>query len=163
MIRGKVWKFPDSIDTDLIIPACHLVRTMEEMKTFAMAPIRPRFAEEVEEGDIIVAGNNFGCGSSREQAVAVLKTLGIGAIVAAGFACIFYRNAVNLGLPVIECHDIYPHVQEGDIMEIDPGEGRLYLPESSRTFTGSRLPDFLMKIITDGGLIPHLLNSTNRK
>jgi len=162
-MRGKVWKFPDGIDTDLIIPACHLVRPMEEMKTFAMAPIRPRFAREVEEGDILVAGNNFGCGSSREQAVAVLKALGIRAVVAIGFARIFFRNAVNLGLPVMECRDIYPHVQEGDILEIDPGEGRLYLPASSRTFTGSRLPDFLMEIVRDGGLIPHLHISVKRK
>jgi 3-isopropylmalate dehydratase small subunit len=156
IIRGKAWKFPDGIDTDMIIPANRLVLPLEEMKHFAMAPFRPEFARNVSAGDIIVAGRNFGCGSSREQAVAVLKALGIRAVVAAGFARIFFRNAVNLGLPVVECAAVHPCVNEGELIEVDPADGAVHLPGAARTFQGSRLPDFLMRIVESGGLIPHL-------
>jgi len=159
-IRGKVWKFPDNIDTDMIIPAGRLVLPLEEMKHFAMTPIRPDFAHKVTEGDVVVAGRNFGCGSSREQAPAVLKALGINAVVAEGFARIFFRNAVNLGLPVIECLGIHPCIHEGETIEIFPADGRIHLPETSMSFSGSRLPDFLLQIVDDSGLIPHLLKNT---
>lgn len=159
IIRGRVWKFPDGIDTDMIIPANRLVLPLEEMKHFAMAPFRPEFARNVAEGDIILAGRNFGCGSSREQAVAVLKALGIRAVVAAGFARIFFRNAVNLGLPVVECAEVLPYVNEGELIEVDPAGGGIHLPGAARTFTGSRLPDFLMRIVESGGLIPYLLKA----
>jgi len=153
-ITGKAWKFGDGIDTDVIIPARYLVLPMEEMKAYAMAPIQPRFSAEVMPGDVIVAGKNFGCGSSREQAPAVLKALGIRAVVAVSFARIFFRNAVNLGLVVMECSDIRDHVQEKDRIEIAPQSGSLYLPEKNMTFGGTRLPDFLLDIVEAGGLIP---------
>jgi 3-isopropylmalate/(R)-2-methylmalate dehydratase small subunit len=155
-ISGKAWTFGDAIDTDVIIPARHLTLPLDEMKAYAMAPIRPRFAAEVMVGDVIVAGRNFGCGSSREQAPAVLKALGIKAIVAAGFARIFFRNAVNLGLVVMECPDICAQIQEQELIEIDPGPGTIYVPEKNMTFSGTRLPDFLLDIIAAGGLIDYL-------
>lgn len=158
-ICGKVWTFGDNIDTDRIMPACHLVLPLEEMRAYAMAPISQEFARRVTTGDLIVAGNNFGCGSSREQAPEVLKALGIKAIVAKGFARIFFRNAVNLGLPVIECDEIQAHILEGDEIEIDPAMGEIYLPKKSMRFLGSGLPDFLLEIILAGGWIPHYLSS----
>lgn len=158
-IRGNAWKFGDNIDTDIIIPARYLVLPVEEMKTYAMVPVDSSFGQKVASGDVIVAGRNFGCGSSREQAPAVLKALGVKAIIAASFARIFFRNAVNLGLAVVECADVQQQVTSGDTLEIDPAAGKIYLPGRQTTFSGSRLPDFLLKIVADGGLIAHLANS----
>ena len=155
-IQGKTWKFGDDIDTDVIIPANRLLLPLDEMKAFAMAPIDPVFAANVTTGDIIVSGTNFGCGSSREQAPAVLKALGVQAIVARSFARIFFRNAINLGLPVIECDDIYDAVEPGDRLELSLEDGTIRLSRLNRSFRGSRLPDFLLAIIQAGGLIPHL-------
>jgi 3-isopropylmalate/(R)-2-methylmalate dehydratase small subunit len=155
-IQGRVWLFGDGIDTDLIIPARHLVLPLDEMKHMAMEPIQPGFAGNVGAGDMIVAGTNFGCGSSREQAPAVLKALGISAIVAESFARIFFRNAINLGIPVIECPGISGQVRNGDTIEVDPQLGTVRVVGTDRKFTGTRLPDFLLQIIADGGLIPHL-------
>ena len=158
-IKGNVWKFGDAIDTDIIIPARYLVLPLDEMKYKAMEPVAPEFAGKAKEGDIIVAGRNFGCGSSREQAPAVLRGLGIEAIVAISFARIFFRNAINLGMPVIECEEIYGHANEGDELELNPKTGMIRLPEKDLEFQGSKIPDFLLDIINDGGLIPHLTAS----
>jgi len=162
VISGRVWKFGDAIDTDVIIPARHLVLPLEEMKHKAMEPLRPAFASEVSSGDVIIAGRNFGCGSSREQAPAVLKELGLGAVVAVRFARIFFRNAINLGIPVIECEEIHEQVQEGDRVEIDLSSGKIRIPDRGLEFSGSRLPDFLLEVIDDGGLIPHLVAKRRR-
>ncbi len=155
-ICGKTWKFGDNIDTDVIIPACRLVLPLEEMKAYAMAPIAPGFAAKAADGDVLLAGRNFGCGSSREQAPAVLKALGIKAIVAKSFARIFFRNAVNLGLPAIACDQIQEHVQPGDSIEIDLVAAQISTPRNSMIFSCSKPPDFLMDIQTAGGLIPYL-------
>jgi len=157
VVCGKVWKFGDGIDTDIIVPARYLTLPLEEMKHKAFEPLRPAFADGVSHGDVIVAGRNFGCGSSREQAPAVIRELGIGAIVAVSFARIFFRNAINLGIPVVECEDIYGNIQEGDLVEIQFSSGRIRVPEKGLEFSGSQLPDFLLEIINDGGLIPHLV------
>ncbi|MBA3028777.1 MAG: 3-isopropylmalate dehydratase small subunit [Desulfobacteraceae bacterium] len=156
MIHGNIWKFGDGIDTDIIIPARHLVLPMEEMKKYAMEPLDPEFAGRVQPGDVIVAGRNFGCGSSREQAPAVLKALGIKAVVAKSFARIFFRNAINLGLVVVECPELADHVQTGNVIDIDPVAGKIRLPKQALEFSGSKLPDFLMEILAAGGLIAHL-------
>jgi 3-isopropylmalate/(R)-2-methylmalate dehydratase small subunit len=155
-ICGKAWKFGDNIDTDLIIPAYHLVLPLEEMKAYAMAPIAPDFAAKAAERDVILAGKNFGCGSSREQAPAVLKALGIKAVVAKSFARIFFRNAVNLGLPAIACSEIQEHIQAGDRIEIDLAAAEILAPQYSMRFSCSKQPDFLMDIMNAGGLIPYL-------
>ncbi len=156
VISGRVWKFGDGIDTDIIIPARHLVLPLEEMKQWAMGPLRPEFAGEVSPGDVIVGGSNFGCGSSREQAPAVLKALGIRAIVAVSFARIFFRNAINLGIPVVECEEIFEKVQEGDKVEVNLSSGGIRILARDLEFSGSKLPKFLLDIINSGGLIPHL-------
>ncbi len=160
VVRGKVWKLGDGIDTDIIIPARYLTLPLEEMKHKAMEPLRPEFAACVRHGDVIVAGRNFGCGSSREQAPAVLRELGISAIVAISFARIFFRNAINLGIPVVECEDVHKHIREGDLIEILLSSGSIRIPEKGLEFSGSPLPDFLLRIINDGGLIPHLAAKT---
>jgi len=162
VVRGNVWKLGHGIDTDIIIPARHLVLPLEEMKHKAMEPLRPRFADEVSPGDIIIAGRNFGCGSSREQAPAVLQEIGIAAIVAVSFARIFFRNAINLGIPVIECEAIYDQVEEGDEAEIDLAAGTIRVTGRDQVFSGSKLPKFLLDIINDGGLIPHLAAERSR-
>jgi len=154
-IQGKIWKFGDGIDTDVIIAARYLILPLNEMKDKAMEPLRPEFATDFEKGGIIVAGKNFGCGSSREQAPAVLKALGVAAIVAESFARIFYRNAINLGLPLIECEGFSRCVKESDTVEIDLAAGKIRLVDGTEFF-GSKLPDFLLAIIEDGGLIRHL-------
>lgn len=163
IVRGSIWKFGHGIDTDIIIPARHLVLPLEEMKHKVMEPIRPRFAEEVSPGDIIVAGRNFGCGSSREQAPVVLRGIGIAAIIAVSFARIFFRNAINVGIPVIECGAIYNQVEEGEQVEIDLAAGTIRVIGRDRLFVGSKLPEFLLEIVINGGLIPHLVKERNQK
>ncbi len=155
-IQGKIWKFGDNIDTDIIIPARHLVLPLEEMKQFAMAPLFPEFAERAGSGDIIVAGKNFGCGSSREQAPAVLRALGISAVVAQSFARIFFRNTINLGMPAVTCVALHQEVNTGDIIRLDPVSGKIDLLGNQVAVYGSRLPDFLVDIIDAGGLVPFL-------
>ncbi len=155
-IQAKIWKFGDNIDTDIIIPARHLVLPMEEMKHFAMAPLLPEFAKRIGDGDMIIAGKNFGCGSSREQAPAVLRALGVSAVIARSFARIFFRNAINLGLPVVTCDALHHQVATGDTIRLNPASGKIDLFGKDVTIHGSRLPDFLADIIEAGGLIPSL-------
>lgn len=150
-ISGRVWKFGDNIDTDVIIPGKYLRTT--DMSVFAshvMEGIDPQFSKKVQKGDIIVAGKNFGCGSSREQAPLALKHAGVACIVAESFARIFFRNAINVGLPIIEAK---VDCEEGDIIEIDLGKGLVKNKDSS--YQGTRLPDFLREILVDGGLVEH--------
>jgi len=156
IICAKAWKFGNDIDTDIIIPARHLVLPIEEMKFYAMAPIDSKFARKVKKGDVIVAGKNFGCGSSREQAPMILKALGLKAIIATSFARIFFRNAINLGLLVIECDRLHDHINGGDMVEIDLSLSQISLPHEQMKFSGSKLPDFMLKILYAGGLIPYL-------
>lgn len=154
-IKGKVWKFGDNIDTDVIIPGRYLtIRDPDQMASHTFEPIRPNFTKEVEKGDIIIGGTNFGSGSSREEAPFVLKTLGIAAIVAESFARIFYRNAVNLGIPVVELKNASNYFNEKDIVEINLTEGILKNLTQKKEYQGTRLPTFLMDIIEAGGAIP---------
>lgn len=150
-ISGRVWKFKDNIDTDVIIPGKYLRTT--DMSVFAshvMEGIDPGFPQKVKKGDIIVAGKNFGCGSSREQAPLALKHAGVACIVAESFARIFFRNAINIGLPIIEAKI---DCEEGDIIDVDLENGIIKTKEISRT--GTKLPDFLREILADGGLVEH--------
>ncbi|VVB88114.1 Isopropylmalate/citramalate isomerase small subunit [uncultured archaeon] len=150
-ISGRVWKFGDNIDTDVIIPGKYLRNT--DMKVFAdnsMEGIDPGFPKKVKQGDIIVAGRNFVCGSSREQAPLALKYAGIVGIVAESFARIFFRNAINVGLPIIEAKI---ECEEGDMIEIDLENGSV--KTGDKTYPGTKLPDFLREILADGGLVAH--------
>lgn len=150
-ISGRVWKFKDNIDTDVIIPGKYLRTT--DMSVFAshvMEGIYPMFPQKVKKGDIIVAGKNFGCGSSREQAPLALKHAGVACIIAESFARIFFRNAINVGLPIIEAKI---DCDEGEIVDIDLENGNVKTKNAS--YTGTKLPDFLREILADGGLVEH--------
>ncbi|HVO77595.1 MAG TPA: 3-isopropylmalate dehydratase small subunit [Methanomassiliicoccales archaeon] len=155
MIRGRAWKFGDHVNTDLIIPGRYLDDYhIPNLAKHVMEDVDPDFAKKVQKGDVIVAGRNFGCGSSREQAPAALRAAGVAAIVAASFARIFYRNAINVGLPVVICAEAMDVVTEGEIIEIDLEKGVL------RTSRGKELkfkplPSFLREILDEGGLVPY--------
>jgi 3-isopropylmalate/(R)-2-methylmalate dehydratase small subunit len=152
MIKGKVWKYGDNVDTDAIISGKYLYLTdVREAAKHALEDLDPSFAASVTPGDVIVAGSNFGCGSSRELAPAVLKELGVRAVIAVSFARIFFRNAINVGLPVIECTDT-SIIKGGDLLEVDLTSGRISLGESV-VIQGSSLPEFMLEIIRVGGLV----------
>ncbi len=151
MIEGRAWVYGDNIDTDVIIPGKYLRTTdMQVFAEHAMEGIDPEFSSKVQNGDVIVAGDNFGCGSSREQAPLALKHAGVACVVAKSFARIFFRNAINVGLPVMEA-DV--ECSEGDTVKIDLKNGIVEV--NNKTFKGNKLPDFLLEILTDGGLVAH--------
>ena len=157
MMKGKVWKFGNDVDTDQIIPSQYLLLpTVEEMKQYTFEPLDREFASKISAGDVIVAGENFGSGSSREQAPLVLKALGVSAVVAKSFARIFFRNAINIGLPVLICKEIYETVENQDTLEIDVQKGSISSLKSNETFTSTKLPEHVMKILEAGGLIGYL-------
>ncbi|MBW1730454.1 MAG: 3-isopropylmalate dehydratase small subunit [Deltaproteobacteria bacterium] len=156
IIKGRVWKFGDHIDTDLIIPARFLnTSDPEQFARHCFADARPDFASHVKEGDIIVAGVNFGCGSSREHAPLALKAVGIRAVVAKSFARIFYRNAFNIGLPLLECPEAYEQLEEGMHINLDLVRG-LIESEDGQTLTVEPIPEFMRKLIEAGGLLQYV-------
>ena len=157
-MKGRVYKFGDNINTDVIYPGKYLSITTdrEEMAKHCFEAVYPEFLNEAHRGDIIVAGKNFGCGSSREQAATCLKYFGIEAIVAESFARIFYRNAINLGLPVIVAPQAGKMIEHKDMVEIDLRGGLIKNRGSNKTITAAALPEFILMIINDGGLIPYL-------
>jgi methanogen homoaconitase small subunit len=151
-IVGRVWKFGNGIDTDLILPGKYLrTRDIYIFAAHAMEGIDPEFPKKVKPGDVIVAGTNFGCGPSREQAPLALKHAGVGCVIAKSFARVFFRNSINIGLPLIEA-DV--DCQEGDEIKVDLLRGKVVVPEKG-TFKGNKLPDFLLEILNDGGLVAH--------
>lgn len=159
IIKGKVWKFGDDVDTDAILPGRYLVLTGEkELAACVMEGCDPNFSEKVKKGDIIVAGKNFGCGSSREHAPIAIKGAGISAVVAESFARIFYRNSVNIGLLLIEAKGISKNINEGDEIEINMDEGVLKDLNNFKEFEIKPLPDFMMNIMGEGGLISYMKN-----
>jgi len=154
--EGRVWTFGDDISTDHIIAGKYLGTT--DPKVFAehaFESVDPTWAKKVQRGDMIVAGANFGCGSSREQAPVALKTLGISAILANSFARIFFRNAINLGFPVVECAGLRDRVKTGDTIELDLAEGEIRIP-SGQTLKFTPLPANVLEILEAGGLVPKL-------
>lgn len=152
---GKIFRFHTDVDTDQIIASQYLLfPTVDEMKKYTFESLDPDFAAKVQPGDFVVACENFGCGSSREQAPAVLKALGVKAVIAKSFARIFYRNAINIGLPVIVCKDLYDHVKDQDEMELLMEEG--LVKANGQTFSCTRLPAQMQKILDEGGLIASL-------
>ncbi len=152
---GKIFKFHTDVDTDQIIASQYLLfPTIDEMKTHTFESLDPDFASSVKPGDFVVAAENFGCGSSREQAPSVLKALGVKAVLAKSFARIFYRNAINIGLPVIVCKDLYDHVEAGEDMELSLSEGTV--TAGGQTFTCTKLPAYMQGILDQGGLIASL-------
>lgn len=158
LIRGRVYKFGDDINTDVIYPGkCLSVTTdREEMARHCFEAVYPEFLKNARPDDVIVAGKNFGCGSSREQAAACLKHFGISAVVAESFARIFYRNAINLGLPVLVAPGISDLVEHADAVEIDVEQGSITNLKTGKRIASTKLPGFILEIINDGGLIKHL-------
>lgn len=148
---GKVWVLGDDIDTDIIIPTEYLaLKTIDDMKQYGFSPLRPELAGQIKPGDIIVAGKNFGCGSSREQAPEVIKALGIPCIIAKSFARIFYRNALNNGLLLLEQPELHDVVKEGDTITVTVNEAVDY---NGKKYPIASLPENLMEIIEAGGLV----------
>jgi len=156
-IEGRVWRFGDDINTDDIIPAKYKLGTvnMAAMSEHAMEGADPNFTKKAKAGDIIVAGKNFGCGSSREQAPHVLKEFGIASVVARSFARIFFRNSINIAFPIFECDQAYDDTLEGDTILIDPSAGTISNLRTGSKWSFKPIPTFLMRIFEDGGLVAH--------
>ena len=161
---GRVWKYGDNVDTDVIIPARYL--NTSDPKTLAahcLEGIDPKFSGGVRPGDIVLAGENFGCGSSREHAPVALKAAGVAAVVAASFARIFYRNAINIGLPILECPEAAAEAQADDTLEIDFREGTIRNAGRGREYQAAPFPAFLLDIIRRGGLMAHVRHEIVRQ
>ena len=159
--EGRCWKFGDDIDTDIIIPTQHLnYETMDEIKTHAFEPLRPDLAAKLREGDLIVAGSNFGCGSSREQAAEVLVANGVHCVIAKSFARIFFRNAINNGILLLECQDLADHVNEGDTIKVDLDKQEI--TADGKTYAIPAIPENLYHIIMDGGLVKSIMKKVEK-
>ncbi|HHT46617.1 MAG TPA: 3-isopropylmalate dehydratase small subunit [Firmicutes bacterium] len=164
ILKGKVWTFGDDVDTDAIIPARYL-NTFDpgELALHCMEDADPTFAAKVSPGDIIVAGKNFGCGSSREHAPLAIKAAGVSCVIAESFARIFYRNAINIGLPILESAQAAASLQEGRQVEINLEEGKISDLSSGSTFTAVPFPPFMQGIMAKGGLINYIREKKNKK
>jgi 3-isopropylmalate dehydratase small subunit len=158
-LEGKVWKYGDNIDTDVIIPARYLNTTDPKiLAAHCMEDIEQMFAKEVTPGDIMVGGRNFGCGSSREHAPISIKGAGVSCIVAESFARIFFRNAINIGLPILESPEAARDAQKGDVLRVDLVAGTITNERSGKTYQASPYPPFVLGIIEAGGLVPYTRN-----
>ena len=155
-LRGRVWKYGKNVDTDAIIPARYLNMSMpEELARHCMEDIDSTFASAVQPGDVIVAGENFGCGSSREHAPLAVKGAGVSCVVARSFARIFYRNAINVGLPILECAEAVDGLEKGHELEIDLEAGQVCNLTTGQVYQAEPYPPFMMAIINAGGLVPY--------
>jgi 3-isopropylmalate/(R)-2-methylmalate dehydratase small subunit len=154
-LSGRAWVFGDNVDTDLLAPGRYMRFPIEEIARHCLEGLDPRFAAEVRPGDFIVGGRNFGLGSSREQAAEALRCLGVAAVIAQSFAGIFYRNAINLGLPVVVCEES-TRISVADLLSLDLASGTIRNETRNETLRFRPLPDKLVALISDGGLVPHL-------
>ena len=160
---GRVFKYGDNVDTDVIIPARYLnTSDPKELAAHCMEDIDLDFAKEVQEGDIIVANKNFGCGSSREHAPIAIKESGISCVIASTFARIFYRNAINIGLPILECDQAVKSIEAGDKLEVNFDTGVIKNLTQNEEYQGEAFPEFMQKIINSNGLIGYIKNSQEK-
>jgi len=158
-VKGKVFKYGDNVDTDVIIPARYLnTSDSKELAAHCMEDIDLDFAKNVKDGDIIVANKNFGCGSSREHAPLAIKTAGVSCVIASTFARIFYRNAINIGLPILECDEAVKNIDAGDELEVDFSTGLIKNLTRNKEYQGEPFPEFMQKIIDNDGLIGYIGN-----
>ena len=156
METGTIFKFHNDLDTDQIIASQYLLLpNLDEMKGHAFESLDPDFSKKVKPGDFVVGGENFGCGSSREQAPGVLKALGVSCVIAETFARIFYRNAINIGLPIIECPQAAQEIEAGDEVEVDFDSGMIYDRTKGTQYQGQAFPEFMQKLIAAGGLVSY--------
>lgn len=154
---GKTWKYGDNVDTDVIIPARYLnTPDAKELAKHCMEDIDTSFASKVQEGEIMIAGKNFGCGSSREHAPLAIKTCGVACVIAASFARIFYRNALNIALPILECPEAAEAIKAGDEVEVDFDTGKIIDKTSGVTFEAEPFPPFMQDLIKAGGLASYM-------
>lgn len=159
-VKGRVFKYGDNVDTDVIIPARYLnTSDAKELAAHCMEDIDINFIRNVQDGDIIVANKNFGCGSSREHAPLAIKTAGVSCVIASTFARIFYRNAINIGLPILECDEAVKNIDAGDELEVDFKTGLIKNLTKNQQYQGEGFPEFMQKIIDSDGLIGYIKNS----
>jgi 3-isopropylmalate/(R)-2-methylmalate dehydratase small subunit len=157
IFKGKVWKFGDNIDTDAIIPARYLTTSdPQELATHCMEDADPDFITRMKTGDIILGGENFGCGSSREHAPIAIKAAGVSCVIAKSFARIFYRNAFNTGLPIFESKELGDAISEGEKVTVNSANGTITITNSNKIFIINPIPPFMEKLIADGGLMKHI-------
>jgi len=158
-VQGKVFKYGNDVDTDVIIPARYLNTTSEkELASHCMEDIDADFVKNVKPGDVIVAGDNFGCGSSREHAPLSIKASGVSIVIANSFARIFYRNSINIGLPILECPEAVKDISAGDEVFCDLSKGEIINKTTGNVFKAQPFPDFIQSIIAEGGLLKKLMN-----
>jgi len=164
IIKGKAWKFKDNIDTDVIIPARYLnTSDPKELALHCMEDYDSEFVKKMDKGDIIVAGKNFGCGSSREHAPIALNAAGVSCIIAQSFARIFFRNAINIGLPIFESEEVVEQCLPGDLLEVNTVEGIIKNLTKDRIYKTNPLPEFIQKIISLGGLKEYVKGEVKRR
>ncbi len=157
ILKGRTWKFGDDIDTDAIIPARYLnTSDPEELAKYCMEDAEPGFAKKISKGDIFIAGKNFGCGSSREHAPISIKAAGVSCVIAKSFARIFYRNSINIGLPILESPEAAAAIEEGHEVEVDVAAGEIKNLTTGETYSAVPFPDFMQQIIAKGGLINYV-------
>lgn len=158
-VNGISHKYGDNVDTDVIIPARYLnTQDYKELASHCMEDIDPSFSSKIDKGDVIVARDNFGCGSSREHAPIAIKESGISCVIASSFARIFYRNAINIGLPILECPEASKNIEDGDRVEIDFSTGEIHNLTKEQTYFALPFPDFIKNIISHGGLLNSIVN-----
>ena len=162
-MKGKVWKFGNDVDTDAISPTKYASDPQETLMKHVLDVINPKFPMEVKPGDIIVAGSNFGCGSSRENAPAVVKALGVGAIVAESFARIFFRNCIAIGLPAVTCSDVSGSFEDGDELELDLGTGKITNLTKGKNIYAQPLPEQMVHMLLQGGILPVLKDIASKQ
>jgi len=156
VLKGQVYKYGANVDTDVIIPARYLnVSEPLELAKHCMEDIDPQFIKKVKKGDIIMADTNFGCGSSREHAPLAIKSAGVSCVIAKTFARIFFRNAINIGLPLLESPEAVDNTRSGDMLEVDLAAGKIVNLTSGKTFTAKPYPEFMSELINDGGLVEY--------
>ncbi|MBB6215754.1 3-isopropylmalate/(R)-2-methylmalate dehydratase small subunit [Anaerosolibacter carboniphilus] len=156
-VKGVVFRYGDNVDTDVIIPARYLnTSEPEELARHCMEDIDDTFFQKVEKGDLIVAGKNFGCGSSREHAPIAIKAAGISCVIAKSFARIFYRNAFNIGLPILECEEAVDDIEAGDLLKVNLSKGIIQNVSKEKTYQSEPLPEFMQEIIAADGLINYI-------
>ena len=155
--EGRVFRYGDNVDTDVIIPARYLNSSdKDDLRKHCMEDIDPEFVKNVQQGDIIVAGKNFGCGSSREHAPIALKASGVSCVIAATFARIFFRNSINIGLPILECPEAAVEIKAGDVLSVDFSTGEITDRTTGKTYKAEPFPPFMQRLIESGGLIGYI-------
>lgn len=155
--EGRVFRYGDNVDTDVIIPARYLNSSdKDDLRKHCMEDIDPEFVKNVQQGDIIVAGKNFGCGSSREHAPIAIKASGVSCVIASTFARIFFRNSINIGLPILECPEVADEIKAGDVLSVDFSTGEITDRTTGKTYKAEPFPPFMQRLIESGGLIGYI-------